>query len=105
MHDDKREILFSAIDHYNVLTKNQKKILKSLINLSIDGKVVATVNELASFNNTTRATISTAISLYKKLNIIEVPETTGVRFSSCRLKQTKLNEIISHFQNKKALEL
>ena len=27
MHDDKREILFSAIDHYNVLTKNQKKIL------------------------------------------------------------------------------
>lgn len=96
-------ILYDAIDDYSILTANQKKLLKTLINIAVDGEVVASINDLSRLTNTMRATVSTGLTMLEKIGVIEISKVTGIRFSSCTLKQSKLNEIIAHFQNKKQL--
>lgn len=96
-------IVNQAIDDYNLLTKSQKKILKSLILLSVNNEVIITIEELSKINQTTRATVTAALSLFSKINIITIPDTTGVRFSTCIINQTKIEEIVQHYNNKSKL--
>jgi len=93
-------LVCNAIDDYNIFTKSQKKILKSLVELSVDNKVVATIPELMKINGTTRATVATALDFFKQNSFIDVPDMTGIRFSYCTLNAAKLEEIIKHHQNK-----
>jgi len=95
-----KNIINKAIDNYSVLTKLQKRILQSLIKLSVNQEVIVTIEELALLNDATRATVSTAIELLKKLNIITIPDITGVRFSGCCINSSKIEEIIEHYNNK-----
>lgn len=96
-------IVNQAIDDYNLLTKSQKKILKSLIQLSVNNEVVITIEELSKINQTTRATVTAALELFSKKTIITIPDTTGVRFSSCVINQDKIEEIVQHYNNKSKL--
>ena len=63
-------IVNQAIDDYNILTKSQKKILKSLIQLSVNNEVIITIEELSKINQITRATVTAALELFSKKNII-----------------------------------
>ena len=96
-------IVNQAIDDYNLLTKSQKKILKSLIQLSVNNEVIITIEELSKINQITRATVTAALALFSKINIITIPDTTGVRFSSCVINPTKIEEIVQHYNNKSKL--
>lgn len=93
-------LVCNAIDDYNIFTKSQKKILKSLVKLSVDNKVVVTIPELMKINDTTRSTVSTSLDFFKQNSFIDIPDTTGIRFSYCTLNNIKLEEIIKHHQNK-----
>lgn len=62
-------IVNQAIDDYNILTKSQKKILKSLIQLSVNNEVIITIEELSKINQITRATVTAALELFSKKNI------------------------------------
>jgi Fe2+ or Zn2+ uptake regulation protein len=93
-------IINQAIDEYNLLTKSQKKILKSLVQLSVNNEVIITIEELSKINKITRATVSAALELFSKKNIITIPDTTGIRFSSCVINQIKIDEIVQHYNNK-----
>jgi predicted transcriptional regulator len=95
-----KKFISKAIDSYSVLTKLQKRILQSLIKLSVNQEVVVTIEELASLNDATRATVSTAIELLKKLNIITIPDVTGIRFSGCSINTNKIKEITEHYNNR-----
>jgi hypothetical protein len=94
------DLVCDAIEDYNIFTKSQKKILKSLIKLSVNNKVVVTIPELMKINCTTRATVATALDFFKQNSFINMPDLTGIRFSYCTLNVTKLDEIIKHHQNK-----
>jgi hypothetical protein len=96
-------IVNQAIDDYNILTKSQKTILKSLIQLSVNNEVIITIEELSKINQITRATVTAALELFSKKNIITIPNTTGVRFSSCIINQAKIEEIVQHYNNKSKL--
>jgi len=96
-------IVNQAIDDYSILTKSQKKILKSLIQLSVNNEVIITIEELSKINQITRATVTAALELFSKKNIITIPNTTGVRFSSCIINQAKIEEIVQHYNNKSKL--
>jgi len=98
-----KETLYAAIDNYSLLTKSQKTILKSMIQISIDNEVVASIDDLSKLTSTRRATVSAAINMLEKIGIIEVSQITGIRFSTCMLKQSKLNEVVAHHQKKKQL--
>lgn len=93
----------SAIENYNILTKSQKKILKSLLEIAVNNEVIITIEEIAKINKATRATVTTALEVFKKNDIISVPNQTGIRFSSCIINQDKINQMIDHYNNKMKL--
>lgn len=101
---DNKELLLAAIDDYSLYTPAQRKLLQVLVNLSVDGTIVTTAIALARNINTTKITIYTALELFKREGLIEIPESQGVKFTSCRLKQSKLNEILSHYIKKLELK-
>lgn len=102
--EENNKILNDAIDNYSILTNNQKKLLKVLVQISVNDQVVASIDDLSKLTNSMRATVATGITLLEKLGIIEISKITGIRFSSCTLNQDKLGEIVSHYQNKKSLQ-
>jgi len=92
--------LFKAIDAYSLLTNTQKTILKAMIHISVNDEVVATVTDLQNMTKFTRASISAAVSFFDKQGIIELSEIRGIKFTGCKLKQNKLQEIIAHYERK-----
>ena len=72
-----------------------------MVNLSIDGEVVVNIKDLTEITKVTRATASSALSFLEKQEIIEIPELRGVIFTGCKIKQSKLTEIIVRYQTKK----
>jgi len=96
-------IVLEAIDNYSLFNKNQKNILKALVNLSIDGEVITSIADLSQITNLVRATISSALSFLEKNEIIEVIRSRGIVFTGCKINQQKLNEIIIRYQTKKSL--
>ena len=100
MGTENKELLLAAIDDYSVYTPAQRKLLQTLVNLAVDGTIVSSTANLAKAIGATKITIYTALELLKKEGVIEIPESGGTKFSHCRLKQTKLNEITSHYLKK-----
>lgn len=101
--EENNKLLNEAIDDYSILTNNQKKLLKIMVQIAVNDRVVASIDDLSKLTKTMRATVTAGIALLEKLEIIEVSKLTGVRFSSCTLNQEKLSDIIVHHQNKKSL--
>jgi len=100
VNSDNKEQLLLAIQEYSLYTPAQRKLLQILVNLSVDNTVIVTARDLTKAMNTTKVTVYTALELFKKDGVIEVPSSQGVKLTSCRLKQTKLNEIITHYNKK-----
>jgi DNA-binding transcriptional regulator YhcF (GntR family) len=96
-------ILYNAIDEYSIFTANQKKLLRTLIDIAVEDEVVASIADLAKLTQTMRATVKTALDLFEEIGVIEISKITGVRFSACTIKREKLEEIIRHYQKKKDL--
>ena len=96
-------LIKEAINHYSHFYLNQKKVLSILIDMEIDGQVVATINDILQASDSTRATVSTAIAFLNKYGIIKNTNTNGVKFTGCQIIPSKLNEIIAHYNKKKNL--
>lgn len=97
MNDTK---LFKAIDAYSLLTGTQKNILKAMIEIAVNDEVVATIRDLQDITKVTRTSLSAAVSLFDKQGIIELYDIRGIKFTGCKLKQSKLQEIIAHYDSK-----
>lgn len=101
MKEEKNNIiLYNAIDGYSIFTANQKKLLKILLEISVDNEVVASISDLAKLTSTMRATVKAGLDLFEEIGVIEVPKITGIRFSSCIIKEDKLEEIVTHYKKK-----
>ena len=61
------------------------------------------ISDLQKASSVTRATISNAIIFFDKNGFIELLDIRGSKFSGCKLKPSKLNEIIAHYKNKKSV--
>lgn len=103
MNTDNKELLLAAIDDYSVYTPAQRKLLQTLVNLAVDGTVFANVADLMKITNISRATIYTALEMLEKEGAIEISDLKGVKFSSCKLRQSKLNELIHYYLKKQEL--
>lgn len=89
------KLIFQAIDNYALLNKTQKEVLKVLIRVNIDGYSDITIKELCNKVNVTNTPISNAITKLEKENIIEEIGRRGNVFTGCRVKQSKITEIVN----------
>ena len=100
---DNIELLKTAIDHYSLLNKTQKNVLKQLIQVCIDGESIISIKELCNAVQTTSAPVSKAITYLEELGVIESISRRGVVFGGCKIKQSKLNEIVERYKAKQPL--
>lgn len=101
--EENNTLLYKAIEDYSFFTKNQKKLFLIMVKMAVDFELAATISDLQKASSVTRATISNAIIFFDKNGFIELLDIRGSKFSGCKLKPSKLNEIIAHYKNKKSV--
>ena len=95
------ELINVSIDSYNILNKNQKSLLKALIKISTNNKVVSGVKELSNLIGVTNTTVSSALSVLEGNKIIQDITRRGIIFTGCVINKSKIDEIITYYQTKK----
>ena len=97
---ENKEKLIEAIDNYHVYSAGYRKILKFLIELSIDDTAHTTVIQLSKISALSREMIYQALDVLKQDGLIEiVKKTKGKtgRISRIDLKPYKLNQIVQFY--------
>lgn len=96
------ELLNKSIDSYSLLNKNQKKLLKAMVKISINGNVAVSVKDLSHLVNVSNATILKALLVLEKNDIINNITRRGIIFTGCSINKQKLNEIILYYKTNKS---
>lgn len=96
------ELLNKSIDSYSLLNKNQKKLLKAMVKISINGNVAVSVKDLSHLVNVSNATILKALLVLEKNDIINNITRRGIIFTGCSINKQKLNAIILHYKTNKS---
>ncbi len=94
------ELIDKAIDNYALFNKTQKNVLKALIRVNIDGYSVISIKELCQKVKVTNTPITNAISKLEQDGVIEDIRRRGIIFTGCRVKQSKITEIINRYNLK-----
>lgn len=93
-----KEELLEAIEHYSVFTKNQRKILKFLVQIETGGKAIVDVNTLAKMFDISTTAVYNAIKFFEKDNVLQVIPSSNNKINSFLLKQARLDEIYTFFE-------
>ena len=95
-----KELLLKAIDNYDVYTPKQREILKTLIGISVNDIAIITPRELIKLLNTTKATVYYSLTRLKEDEIIISQNGEKEQFSTYRLNNTKLDDILTIYKRK-----
>lgn len=98
------ESLEQAIDNYFLLNKTQRAVLKALVKVSIDDYAIISIKELRQMINVTNTPISNALTKLQEEGIIEDIQHRGIVFTGCKIKQSKISEIVNRYNIKQNLE-
>lgn len=100
MNEDKndKELLFKAIDNYDVLTPSSRKVLKALIDLSIDDTIIISIVKLSQISSISRPVVYHAIETLKTHQYIEQSKIARNSISYFQLKPNKFKEIIKYYE-------
>jgi DNA-binding MarR family transcriptional regulator len=92
-----KELLFSAIDNYALLSRAYRKVLKTLIKLAIDNVVVINIKDLSKLSKVSRPAVYAALKVLEKEKLINRHNNPGSRLSSFLLKPQKFEDIIKYY--------
>ncbi len=92
-----KNLLIEAIDHYEAYSPSYRKILKTLVELSIDDIVNISVLQLSKLTLLSRETIYQAFNVMEQDNLIEVVKQAKGKISFIALKAITLNKIIQYY--------
>jgi len=100
---NQKEILYKAIKSHSQFSPNQQKILSILLDLEVNGEVIASVADIQEISKITKSTISTSIAFLNKYGVISNTNVNGKKFTGCRFNQEKLEEIVAYYNKKQNL--
>ena len=95
-----KKLLLTAVDYYSLYTKNQRSLLKYLINLSIDGVIKLSTSEASKNIKTSRANIYLTLDKFGKEMLLSKVREKADRHFSYTLNNDKLNYILQVYYNK-----
>ena len=98
-----KELLLEAIDNYNLYTRGQRALLKTLININIDNIATANVSELSELSGMTKPLIYNSLGFLEREEIIEKIKGPNRGIAMFKLKPAKLEEIERIFLKKRDL--
>lgn len=95
---DNKEELLEAIQHYNLFTPKFKMILKTLIDLAINNRVIITIKELSELSDASKLIVYKTIRLLEEKKMLEIAKRPKSRLSEFLLKPEYLEEIIKYYK-------
>jgi DNA-binding MarR family transcriptional regulator len=98
---DSKEELLEAIEHYDVLTKKQRQVLRVLTELEENEIATITTSTLASASNITPGAVHKTIKLFKEKNYLKNIENPGRKIYKFKLNLTKLEEVRDIYRKQK----
>lgn len=96
-NNDNKALLLEAIDNYDLLTPNERKILKTLVKIAVDDIAVINIKRLSEISKVSRPIIYKAMSTYNQHGLLERAESTRSSLNSFVLKKNSLKNIIKHY--------
>ena len=90
---DGKEELLEAIEHYDVLTKKQRQVLRVLAKVEENGIATITTNTLATAAGVTPGAIYKTVRLFKEEGYLKHIENSARKICKFRLNPVKLEEV------------
>ncbi len=93
-----KDSLLKAVDNYDLYTPAEKKVLKTLIEISINNIAIISVKKLTALANISRPIVYKALATLQKDNTIERTIHGTSKKRSFTIKQNKLLEIAQYYK-------
>lgn len=93
---DNKALLIDAINNYDLLTPNERKVLITLIKISVDDIAIINIKKLSEVSKVSRPVIYKALSTYNHYNLLERGDSTRNCMNTFVLKKNNLQNIIKH---------
>lgn len=91
-----KEELLEAVDYYNLFTPKYRIVLRTLINLAINNKVIITIKELSKLSGASRIIVYEATRLLEEKQMLEIAKRPHSRLSEFLLKYEYLKKIVEY---------
>lgn len=97
----KTNIILEAIDNYDIYSKNQRKILKTLVAVSLDNLACISVNAISEATNIASNSIYVALRKLENNKCIDRERGSGQKTNIYRINPEKIKEIVTIYDKKK----
>ncbi len=94
---DNKDLIIRAVDEYEAFTPSYRKILKLLIDISVDDITQLSVLQISKISNLSRQLVYEALGVMEQEKLIEIEKKNRGKISGVILKPNKLNEIVKHY--------
>lgn len=96
-----KELLMEAIDNYDLYTPHERKVLKTLLLISIDDVAITSILKLSKLSRVSRPVVYKALAVFKKHELLEEIKDERNISNAFKLKKNKLEEIQRHYEIQK----
>jgi DNA-damage-inducible protein D len=93
-----KELLMKAIDNYDLYTPHERKVLKTLLLISIDDVAITSILKLSKLSKVSRPVVYKALAAFIKHELIEEIKDARNILNAFKLKRNKLEEIQKHYE-------
>ena len=93
-----KELLMKAIDNYDLYTPHERKVLKTLLLISIDDVAITSILKLSKLSKVSRPVVYKALAAFIKHELIEEIKDARNILNAFKLKRDKLEEIQKHYE-------
>ncbi|WPY01493.1 hypothetical protein Trichorick_01406 (plasmid) [Candidatus Trichorickettsia mobilis] len=99
---DSKEELLEAIEHYDVLTKKQRQVLRVLADIEIDNIATVTAVTLADMAGVTPGAIYKAVKVFEEEGLLKnIDNMSSRKIYKFRVNPIKLDQIKEVYKSKK----
>ncbi|HJK89060.1 MAG: hypothetical protein LF888_06700 (plasmid) [Candidatus Megaira endosymbiont of Mesostigma viride] len=96
-----KELLIEAISAYEAFTPSHRKVLKTLLLISVDDVAIVSILKLSKLSKVSRPVIYKALETFIKHELIEEVKDSRNVFNTFKLKRNKFEEIQKHYEAQK----
>ena len=101
---DNKALLLKAIDNYELITHNERLVLKTLVQIAVDNIAVINIKKLSELTKVSRTLIYKAIDSFAQHGLVERGKSTRASLSTFKLKPVNLENITKHYLAQKNIK-
>jgi hypothetical protein len=100
---ENKEALIEAIENCDIFTPHERKVIGTLIKISVDDVVITDIMKLSKISNISRPVVYKALAIAENHGLIEKVKNERKVLNIFKLKKIKLEDILKHYEMQKIL--